>query len=76
MLPHDMVPHEIISDGMVPRHAAELHCSSALSQQTVPAAAGALGVSSSQLVRLLGKEPAALGALNRLRGAAGLKPLR
>ena len=42
----------------------------------MPAAAGALGVSSSQLVRLLGKEPAALGALNRLRGSAGLQPLR
>ena len=42
----------------------------------VSAAAAALGVSPSQLVRLLEKEPAALGALNRLRGAAGLKPLR
>lgn len=40
------------------------------------AAAAALGVSPSQLVRLLEKEPAALGALNRLRGSAGLKPLR
>ena len=42
----------------------------------MPVAAAALGVSPSQLVRLLEKEPAALGALNRLRGAAGLKPLR
>jgi hypothetical protein len=42
----------------------------------MPAAATALGVSPSQLVRLLDKEPAALGALNRLRAAAGLKPLR
>ena len=42
----------------------------------MPAAATALGVSPSQLVRLLEKEPAALGALNRLRAAAGLKPLR
>ena len=40
------------------------------------AAAGALGVSASQLVRLLEKEPAALDALNRLRAATGLKPLR
>jgi hypothetical protein len=42
----------------------------------MPAAAAALAVSPSQLVRLLEKEPAALGTLNRLRGAAGLKPLR
>jgi hypothetical protein len=42
----------------------------------MPAAAAALGISPSQLVRLLEKEPAALGALNRLRGTAGLKPLR
>ena len=42
----------------------------------MPAAAAALGTSPSQLVRLLEKEPAALGALNRLRGTAGLKPLR
>jgi hypothetical protein len=42
----------------------------------MPAAAAGLGVSPSQLVRLLEKEPAALGALKRLRGAAGLKPLR
>jgi len=42
----------------------------------MPTAAAALGVSSSQLVSLLEKEPAALGALNRLRGTAGLKPLR
>ena len=42
----------------------------------MPTAAAALGVSPSQLVSLLEKEPAALGALNRLRGTAGLKPLR
>ena len=42
----------------------------------MPSAATALGVSPSQLVRLLEKEPAALAALNRLRGSAGLKPLR
>lgn len=42
----------------------------------MPVAAAALGVSPSQLVGLLEKEPAALGALNRLRGTAGLKPLR
>ena len=42
----------------------------------MPAAAAGLGVSPSQLVHMLEKEPAALGALNRLRGAAGLKPLR
>ena len=42
----------------------------------MPGAAAVLGVSPSQLVRLLEKEPAALAALNRLRGSAGLKPLR
>ena len=42
----------------------------------MPTAAATLGVSPSQLVSLLEKEPAALGALNRLRGTAGLKPLR
>lgn len=42
----------------------------------MPTAAAGLGVTPSQLVRLLEKEPAALGALNRLRGAAALKPLR
>jgi hypothetical protein len=42
----------------------------------MPAAAAALGVSATQLVRLLGREPAALAALNRLRGADGLAPLR
>jgi hypothetical protein len=42
----------------------------------MPVAAAALLVSPSQLVRLLAKEPAALEALNRLRGAASLKPLR
>lgn len=40
------------------------------------AAAAGLGVSPSQLVRLLEKQPAALGALNTLRSLRGLKPLR
>jgi len=42
----------------------------------MPAAAGALRVTPSQLVRLLAKEPSALASLNALRGHAGLKPLR
>ena len=43
---------------------------------SMPAAAASLGVSATQLVRLLGKEPAALLALNRLRAEAGLPALR
>lgn len=43
---------------------------------TLPEAATSLGVSASQLVRLLGHEPAALVALNRLRTEAGLPTLR
>ena len=42
----------------------------------MPRAATALAVTPSQLVRLLAREPAALVVLNRLRGAAGLGPLR
>lgn len=42
----------------------------------VPVAAALLGVSATQVVRLLGKEPAALVALNRLRAEAGLPTLR
>lgn len=42
----------------------------------MPAAAARLGVSATQLVRLLGRDPAALVALNRLRAAAGRSPLR
>jgi hypothetical protein len=42
----------------------------------VKAAAEALGVSSSQLVKLLAKEPAALLQVNALRASAGLGPLR
>lgn len=38
-------------------------------------AAERLGVSSSQLVRLLGKNPAALVAFNRARATVGLRPL-
>lgn len=41
----------------------------------VPAAAGHLGVSASQLVKLFRKSPEAWTALNRLRGAAGRPPL-
>lgn len=43
---------------------------------SMPDAAAALGTTATQLVRLLAKEPAALEALNRLRAAAGLGPLR
>jgi hypothetical protein len=40
------------------------------------AAAAALGASSTQLVRLLGKEPRALLAVNEARAERGLHPLR
>ena len=39
-------------------------------------AAAGLGVSSSQLIKLLAKEPAALDKVNRLRASRGLQPLR
>jgi hypothetical protein len=39
-------------------------------------AAGTLGVTASQLAKLFGKVPAAWVAVNRLRGEAGLPPLR
>ena len=42
----------------------------------VPAAAQQLGVSSSQLVRLLQLDPRALSAVNRQRLQAGLRPLQ
>mmetsp|Transcript_41713 Transcript_41713/g.135260 ORF Transcript_41713/g.135260 Transcript_41713/m.135260 type:complete len:94 (+) Transcript_41713:410-691(+) len=42
----------------------------------VKGASAALGVSSSQLVRLLAKEAAALERVNRLRASKGLGPLR
>ena len=42
----------------------------------VAAAAPGLGVTASQLVKLLGKEPAALTKINRDRAARGLAPLR
>jgi hypothetical protein len=42
----------------------------------VAAASDLLGVSSSQLVKLLKHEPAALERVNRSRDAAGLRPLR
>jgi len=41
-----------------------------------PTTQAALGVSSSQLVRLLAKEAAALERVNRLRASKGLGPLR
>ena len=40
------------------------------------AAAQALGVSSSQMVKLLAKEPAALELVNRMRASKGVGPLR
>jgi hypothetical protein len=42
----------------------------------LPRAARLLGVTSSQLVRFLGLEPAALAAINARRKAAGMAPLR
>lgn len=42
----------------------------------LPAASSALGVSASQLVRLIRHEPDALSSLNRAREALGLRPLR
>jgi len=42
----------------------------------VPAAAQRLGVSASQLVKLIAKHPAALAQLNAARDARGLGPLR
>lgn len=45
-------------------------------EDDAPAAAGALGVSTSQLVKLLKHEPAALEALNRSRAARGLGGLK
>jgi len=39
-------------------------------------AARALGISSSQFIKFLAKEPAALAALNERRKAHGVKPLR
>jgi len=42
----------------------------------VKAAAEALGCSTSQLVKLLGKEPPALASVNRLRAAHGLHALK
>ena len=40
------------------------------------AASEALGVSSSQMIKFLAKEPAALELVNRLRASKGLGPLR
>lgn len=42
----------------------------------LPAAAGRLGVSSSQLVRLLQLDPRALAVVNRRRAEVGLRPLQ
>ena len=42
----------------------------------VKLAADALGVSSSQLVKLLKQEPPALEWVNRMRASQGLRPLR
>jgi hypothetical protein len=42
----------------------------------MPAAASALGVSSTQLVRLLAQEPRALVAVNAARAERGLHPMR
>ena len=45
-------------------------------QGEVKAASEALGVSTSQMVKLLAKEPAALQLTNGLRASNGLPPLR
>lgn len=45
-------------------------------QDDVPAAARTLGVTTSQFVRFLGREPAALAELNHRRTAHGKPPLR
>lgn len=42
----------------------------------LPAAAAGLGVSGSQLLKLLRHEPRALAWLNQQRSAAGMNPLR
>ena len=42
----------------------------------MPTAAAALGVSATQLLRFLAREPAALEHVQRLRSAAGLPRLR
>lgn len=54
--------------------AEALDCLAAEGWQ-LPAAAGRLGVSASQLARLLRREPAAWTILSRQRTAAGLPPL-
>ncbi|MBX2852421.1 MAG: peptide chain release factor-like protein [Phycisphaeraceae bacterium] len=48
----------------------------AVMQHDVSAAAEALGVSTSQLLKLVKHEPEALSSLNRARQARGLRPLR
>ena len=48
----------------------------AMMQQEVPAAAAALGVSTSQLLKLIKHEPAALERLNQERTNMDLRPLR
>ena len=45
-------------------------------QHEVPAAASALGISMSQLVKLLKEEPTAIERVNRARSSEGLRPLR
>jgi len=44
--------------------------------EDLPRAARVLGVTSSQLVKFLAREPAALGALNRRRKQRGLRPFQ
>lgn len=48
----------------------------AMVQHELPAAAELLGVSASQLVKLIKHEPTALQRINDQRGESGLKPLR
>ena len=48
----------------------------AVMQHDVSAAAEALGVSTSQLLKLIKHEPEALDALNKTRQALGMRPLR
>lgn len=59
-----------------PRLLAEALDRIAMMQQDVSAAADALGVSTSQMVKLVKHEPAALERLNQARTSHGLRPLK
>jgi hypothetical protein len=59
-----------------PSLVAEALDSLEAAQGNMPSAAGLLGVTATQLVRLFKKHPAAWTALIRLRGLHGLQPLK